>query len=636
MVAPIFVILAMLGSCVVLPIAIPTISTYAAKKIPAYSKAVKHEGEIRKMSKTKEKNPRKERILAKKYLKAKNLSANRVLPSYDNLSKDNFFLKKLGKEEIKRQKLMTKIDLAKLNNNFAKVEQFEQKLITNFGEISQPVTKYNYIEKINFGGIDMEFSSNSIHSDVQSTVNKFKESLSAKANYVENSTFPQVAEIYSGDDKIASVSSTSNQRYSESLKSLMAEIYVKATENTSHTENEKSSPLSFEYKIETFDMDKKTNKVKKAHEHVLNTPESIIECATQHLQLNMTKEEFLTLAKDINKEMNPVKQKTKANTVKSVKTKSMSKDVVKSNNNEYIKVESNKTKKSFNSSLNSAVFAPTKDLIDFKTTLSFGQTEFYSMKTQSKTRQTTFSVDMLAEAYRKAIIQENAGNTFEIRFATEWKEANGEGTYDERSKEIVFSKATEIREYVANNFNTGTAQNISEIFDKKIESLNEELGMVGSATQNIQNDFANSLNLPSHETADKHIKTQKPVINCETPIKKLKERFNILSNAHSFPTGNVSNLIVKDDKRELLNITSNNATVQKEMLFDTLAYIYHSENLAQNPNKKISYTISNSNKTFQINSLVDINKYLVNDLNKSNTELKERAALVHNQNIIEL
>ena len=120
-ISPLVLFLTMVGIGVVAPTTVATVGKKVYSRSRAYGNVAKYEAKLRKLSKQEEKSKSKTKTLAKKYYKSMKLASRRVLPSYDNLSIDNFYLKKINKVEGKRNKLIADLGLAQIKGKTAKV-----------------------------------------------------------------------------------------------------------------------------------------------------------------------------------------------------------------------------------------------------------------------------------------------------------------------------------------------------------------------------------------------------------------------------------------------------------------------------------------------------------------------------------
>lgn len=566
MIPSIFVILTMLGVCVVAPIAVPTIVTTAVKKARAYGNAIKAEKRVREAANQEEKNPKLEKKLLKQYYKTKEKSANRVLPSNENLNKDNFYSNKLTKNEAKRNKLEAQINLAKVNNNLPKVEKLSNKLQNKYDAVQHPSTQYSFVETLAIAGQQVQMPSNSIYCNVKSANEMFKQAVESKdSDFTEKKTYPIVAEFKSDNEVISHVSSVNFTKKSEPLTmqvlpEIAADAYVDAL-----TKEQSGQPVNYEFSI--FNADPKENKQRTYQSGLFTDANGIMDYFVGKMNL-VSKDDFLNKARQIAKEKN-LEVAIDGVKIKQIKPKEKQKESApktQSFGEERIECESKITKNNFEKSLTNEKFAPNKSQKGFETVINIGPNVKYSLKTDSKTRETTFTVDLLAEAYRKSLINEK-NNAFEpITYTVNWKEKEkGSKTFDEMSKEVTFNSPKQIYDYVIDNY----AQ-VKDYFDSKIQSLNNEL---------------ENTNIKQVDQSTESISTQSKLV---------KERYsNYLTDKYTTLEKPVSIELTQDDNL-IGKITSARALEGKSLLSytvmtDMLAEVYVDASVKEKLNQKINY-----------------------------------------------
>ena len=463
MVSPILLFLTMFGVLVVAPVTIPTVITRTVTKANAHKKVAKYEKRLRKEAQSQEKNNAKIKSLAKKYYRSIKRASRRVLPSYDNMNVANFHERKISRLEGQRIRLNADLALAKLNNNAAKVDKIARKIENNY-TLEKPQTPYKYVETIKLDdGIEqtLELSSNAIYCNLQSTRDNFKKVIEANS-YKTDSVFPYVAEVRKGDTIYSSISTLSEDLKTDVVTDFIADTYIDALVSESAGETPS-------YSFTTYDTDQKRNN-KRTHQKVnFNTSEEILEYAINN-KLFLSKDDFYQKAKLI------AKEKGIALTINSKKNIILKKEPVKTKEEvkekeEVIVCESKKTKKNFEKSLTSPKFAKTPKFKDFYVSVKIGDQEKYSLKTQSKARETTFTVDLLVEAaIAMAAMNNKNGVVKPITYSVVYKEKpENSRRYDEKSKEIVFNSYSEIKKFVIENYEIS-----EELFNKKCQELVKE------------------------------------------------------------------------------------------------------------------------------------------------------------------
>lgn len=467
MVSGLVVALTMIGICVVAPTTIALTTTTIVKKSKAKGNALKAETDLRAAAKSSEKNPSKLKKLVKRYYKTKLAAASKVLPNYDNMSKENFFLKKLGKNEIARQKLIAKIGLAEVKGNQEEANKLRSTLQAKY---SQPefATKHNYVQSVNIAGVNIELPSNSIHCDSKTLAEEFKEKI-LNTSEKDERDYPFVMELSSGENKIASMSTVSKTRFDSFVPNLMAEAYVKALVDEANGEKPN-------YSVTTFDSQDPTQ----AHEHTYTSSQSISDCVFKDLGLDLTA--FYEKAKKVAKEIVPdveltiggekinVKtepQKTNPKQKKVQNSAKFAEDISK----EDIVCKSAKTQKKFESTFGNAAFMPDQSRKGFQTNIQCNGEKIASLNSESYARGTTFTINLLAEAYRTALAHRRDGVDFEIDFASSYK-TNENGTVKQVMKANTFKTPEDIL-----NFVTSTYSYSEDKFKALVGELNAELGV---------------------------------------------------------------------------------------------------------------------------------------------------------------
>ena len=470
MVSGLVVALTMIGICVVAPTAITLTSTTIVKKSRAKGNALKAESDLRTAVKSSEKNPSKEKKLVKRYYKTKLAAASKVLPNYDNMSKENFFLKKLGKNEIARQKMTAKIGLAEVKGDQEEVNRLRSVMQEKYPQL-EFATKYNYVQSVNIAGVNIELPSNSIHCDSKTLEEEFKEKIMNTPEKDERD-YPYVMELSSGENKIASMSTVSKTRFDNFVPNLMAEAYVKAL--VDETNGEKP-----DYNVTTFDSQDQT----KAHEHQYTSSQSISDCVSNDLGVDLTV--FYEKAKKVAKEIAPdvelvidgekinVKtklQKTNTQQKKVQKTTASTKNA-EDTSKENIVCQSPMTQKKFESTFGKTAFMPEKSKKSFETNIACNGEKLSSLNSESYTRGTTFTVNLLAEAYRTALAHRRDGVDFEIDFASSYKT-----TENGKVKQVLKTNIFKTPEDVL-NFVTSTYSYSEDKFKTLVDELDAELGV---------------------------------------------------------------------------------------------------------------------------------------------------------------
>ena len=470
MVSGLVVALTMIGICVVAPTAAILTPTIIVKKSKVKGKALKAETDLRTAAKSSEKNPSKEKKLVKSYYKTKLAAASKVLPNYDNMSKENFFLKKLGKNEIARQKLIAKVGLAEVKGNQEEANRLRSTMQAKYPQ-PEFATKHNYVQSINMAGVNIELPSNSIHCDSKTLAEEFKERIINTPEKDERD-YPFVMELSSGENKIASMSTVSKTRFDNFVPNLMAEAYVKALVDEANGEKP-------DYSVTTFDSQDPTQ----AHEQKYTSSQSISDCVFNDLGLDLTT--FYEKAKRVAKEIVPDVELTidgekinakpepqKVNTQqKKVQKNPASTKVTEDISKENIICKSAKTQKKFESTFGKAAFMPDQVRKGFQTNIECNGQIISSLNTESYTRGTTFTVNLLAEAYRTALAHRRDGVDFEIDFASSYKT-----TENGKVKQVVKANTFKTPEDIL-NFVTSTYSYSEDKFKALVGELDAELGV---------------------------------------------------------------------------------------------------------------------------------------------------------------
>ena len=470
MVSGLVVALTMIGICVVAPTAITLTTTTIVKKSKAKGNALKAETALRKAAKSSEKNPSKEKKLVKRYYKTKLAAASKVLPNYDNMSKENFFLKKLGKNEIARQKLIAKVGLAEVKGSQEEANRLRSTMQAKYPK-PEFATKYNYVQSVNLAGVNIELPSNSIHCDSKTLAEEFKERIINTPERDERD-YPFVMELSSGENKIASMSTVSKTRFDNFVPNLMAEAYVKALVDEANGEQP-------DYSVTTFDSQDPTQ----AHEHKYTSSQSISDCVFKDLGLNLAT--FYEKAKKVAKEIVPDVELTidgekinakpepqKVNTQqKKVQKSPASTKVTEDISKEDIICKSAKTQKKFESTFGKTAFMPDQVRKGFQTNIECNGQKISSLNTESYTRGTTFTINLLAEAYRTALAHRRDGVDFEIDFASSYKT-----TENGKVKQVMKANTFKTPEDIL-NFVTSTYSCSEDKFKELVGELDAELGV---------------------------------------------------------------------------------------------------------------------------------------------------------------
>lgn len=614
MVSGLFVALVMIGICVVAPSGIIFGSFAIKKKAQVKKKALKAESELRKSIKQSIKDPRKEKKLVKNYFKTKLAAASKVLPNYDNMSKENFFLKKLGKNEIARQKMIAKVGLAEINGNKEKADKLRQTMQSEYPQ-PQFATKHNYVQTVNVAGVNIELPSNSIHCDSKTLAEDFKEKIINKPENDERD-YPFVMELSSGESKIASMSTVSKTRFNDFVPNLMAEAYVKALVDEANGKKP-------DYSVTTFDSHDTTQ----SHEHKYTSSQSISDCVVKDLGFDLTA--FYETAKKVAKEIVPDVELTiggekintksepqKVNTQqKKVQKSPASTKVAEDISKENILCKSPNTQKQFESTFGKKEFMPDQSRKGFQTNIECNGQKISSLNTESYARGTTFTINLLAEAYRTALAHRRDGVDFEIDFSSSYTMTEN-GKAKQMTKISTFKTPEDILTYVTSNY-----KYTEEKFKKLVGELNAELGVYPEIpkTQQIKPEMKeceyDSVKLAYNE-ATKHF--------AKDPVGK---------NLNSVQ------FIDENTKQTLVSFTSDKEQVQKHTNLVLLSEIYRKHFLKVDTTKrndvKVNYIVkigeieknggqSTEKENIKITNLQDLLKYLT-QIGLKFTDMKKKA-----------
>lgn len=608
MVSGLVVALTMIGICVVAPTAVTVTTTTVVKKSREKKNALSAEQKLRNALKQSTRDPRKEKKLVKKYFKTKLAAASKVLPSYDNMSKDSYFVNKLSKSEIARQKLISKIGLAELNGNKTKAAKLRAEMQEKYPK-PEFSTKYNYLQTATVAGISVDMPFNSIHCDSKSTYAAFQERIVNTVSQ-DDSLYPSVIELSDGEGKIAAMSAVSHSAYKKFAPAIVAESYVKALVD----EQKGNKP---EYTLTEFDAENKGA----IHEHKFTSSQAVLDCAKSDLKFDM--DEFYTTAKEIAKEIVTDVQitidgkviGTKTAQTSKVTTKTSKKSNVKTTENvltskagENIVCESPTTKKKFERTLEQEAFKPTEGIQNFETKISNNGNEVSNLKSESFARGTTFTVNLLSEAYRTAVAYKNANMPYELEFSSSYTKVEN-GKSKKVLKASVFSSPEEIIDFVTSTYNC-----TKEKFLGMVGELNTELG----------------------EAKAPKVEEQSPrMIVCDDEYKNVKATYDKASDFYKNENEDkLQKFTIKSGDKQLIEYTSNKDAVHKNTLFTFLTDVYekHFSSVSQKERNdvKLDYTFEivegdATPRVVEIKNLKDLVKVLTTDTGKTFDQMATKA-----------
>lgn len=465
MVSGLIVALTMIGICVVAPTTISLTTRTIVRNSTAKGSALKAERNLRKAIKNSTKDPKKEKKLVKDYYKTKIIASTKVLPNYDNMSKDNYFVKKLSKSEASRQRMLAKVGLAQINGKEEKAEKLRSEMEQRYPQIEFS-SKHSFVQTVNMAGVNVELPSNSIHCDTKSLVDDFKTAITSVPE--DDRDYPMVMEIEKGSDKIASMTTTSQSVFDKFSPIMMSEIYVKALAD------EKQGEVP-NYNITVFD----ASDTRKMHQHTYNSAQSVVDCVKDDLKFDL--DSFYTIAKDVANQLFPNTElvingeKLNAQEKQSVakrQTRTRKTAIKEDISKESIVCDSALTKQKFESTYDQPAFAPETLRKDFVSKVACNGEQISNVTSNSYVRGTTFTVNLLSEAYRTALAYRRDNIPFEIDLTSSYFKSE-----DGKQKQVVnnqiFSTPESILQYATKSYSI-----TKEKFLAMVAELNTELGTV--------------------------------------------------------------------------------------------------------------------------------------------------------------